>query len=148
VQDHDLIARLPANGDRTPAQLDGLLVSKRESEHLPHRHARPVRAGRADQRVGYTDAIRYIQKAVGGATRHDHADPGLPGENPNSPLLDDAEHWVLVYEQLHTLLEETGVPVSSEHQARYRRRLEYWRGRQMELADGSSGPARSNEVSR
>ncbi|MGH7775624.1 MAG: hypothetical protein ACREPI_00390 [Candidatus Dormibacterales bacterium] len=72
----------------------------------------------------------------------------MPGEHPDSPYPEDAEHWVRVYEQLlqgaEALLvagwspEGAGAPDELRTRAaRYRRRLRYWK-RRAELA----GPGR------
>ena len=80
---------------------------------------------------------------------------GLPGEDPESPFLEDALHWVRVYEELlnlkHELLkraEEVLQSASPEAQAeggadqallraqaaRYDVRLEFWRQRAKDLS--------------
>lgn len=65
--------------------------------------------------------------------------PLLPGEASQSDLLDDAQHWAAVYQELTEFLDRVrlGRP---ETAARYRRRLDYWRHRQAELETRS--PAR------
>ena len=88
----------------------------------------------------------------------DAVEPGrlLPGEDPSSRRVDDAEHWIGVYEELlsfkSTLLRETEArlaemtePVRAEimdtdyvimrsERARFQRRLDFWTRR---LADVS-----------
>lgn len=56
----------------------------------------------------------------------------LPGELPLSEVLEDAEHWVAVYEEL------TGFLLTTDHAgadaiAHFRSRLEYWLRRKDEL---------------
>ncbi|MGH7902712.1 MAG: hypothetical protein ACREPA_01120 [Candidatus Dormibacteraceae bacterium] len=66
----------------------------------------------------------------------------MPGERPDSPYREDAEHWVRVYDQLvrgtRALLLVEWAPgrrrspeatVLKDRLARYRRRLSYWRRR-------------------
>jgi hypothetical protein len=59
----------------------------------------------------------------------------LPGESLCSDRLDDAVHWEAVYAELtRFLLElEGGSPGMTATLARFRRRLEYWRGRGVDL---------------
>ncbi|MBV8194718.1 MAG: hypothetical protein JOY80_04245 [Candidatus Dormibacteraeota bacterium] len=84
----------------------------------------------------------------------DPAEP-LPGEDPDSPFLDDAIHWISVYSELLSLKRQllqradqvlVGAQADTEREAdadrdllsrqaeRYRRRLEFWRRRAKELA--------------
>ena len=64
----------------------------------------------------------------------------MPGERPDSPYPEDAEHWARVYDQLLRGAEallvagwspESGGPPAElrSRAARYRRRLAYWRRR-------------------
>jgi hypothetical protein len=54
----------------------------------------------------------------------------LPGENPETALLDDAEHWVNVYGELVADLVDLGSPEQLE---RLKGRLEFWLARVKEL---------------
>jgi hypothetical protein len=67
------------------------------------------------------------------------APPLLPGETAQSDVLEDAEHWAAVYQELAAFLDGSalGRPEATE---RFRRRLDYWRHRQDELISGR--PAR------
>ena len=69
--------------------------------------------------------------------------PLLPGEQPDSGLRDDAEHWIAVYEELTNFLLDA-LPDVPDALERYRGRLEYWRRRRVEtehpgLSRGESG---------
>jgi hypothetical protein len=57
--------------------------------------------------------------------------PLLPGEQPDSGLRDDAEHWIAVYEELTNFLLDA-LPDVPDALERYRGRLEYWRRRRVE----------------
>lgn len=79
----------------------------------------------------------------------------LEGENPNTPYLDDATHWVTVYTELLGVKRElvgvteahlpempaaarkevasTDLVVLDEEMKRFSRRLEFWRGRCVDL---------------
>lgn len=51
--------------------------------------------------------------------------PLLPGERPTAELLEDAHHWVAVYEELISFLRlHADLPDVLE---RYQRRLDHWR---------------------
>jgi hypothetical protein len=56
------------------------------------------------------------------------ADPLLPGENRRGVTLDDAEHWIAVYEELTGFLTAINGGAHVGALGRYRRRLDYWRG--------------------
>lgn len=64
--------------------------------------------------------------------------PLLSGEMADSNDRDDAEHWVVVYEELTALLRASDPP--DEMLERYCQRLNFWRWRRDELA----GPAGAN----
>lgn len=59
--------------------------------------------------------------------------PLLPGEDRQSGELDDAEHWVAVYEELVSFLLSVQEP-RPDRVVSYHRRLDYWRHRRDELA--------------
>ena len=85
----------------------------------------------------------------------------LEGENPKSPYLDDATHWVTVYSELLGVkrdlvgvseahlpemaeearreLASTDLVVLDAEMRRFSRRLEFWRARCLEL--GGNAPA-------
>lgn len=56
----------------------------------------------------------------------------LPGEAQWSELLEDAEHWTAVYEELTRFLLDTH-PANSSMMGSFRLRLAYWRHRRDEL---------------
>ena len=82
----------------------------------------------------------------------------LPAEDPNTSLVEDAEHWMRVYEELvsgkqeilqvlaenatnasaeaRTELEQTDSVTLHEELERFERRLSFWRGRHRELSGG------------
>lgn len=60
----------------------------------------------------------------------------LPGEARWSDMLEDAEHWVAVYEELTRFLLTTRFS-DSDTVDRFRTRLEYWRHRSRELGPAS-----------
>ena len=63
----------------------------------------------------------------------------LPGEWPDSPYPEDAEHWSTVYVELITAAGELAASADGNRSAveaaqeRYRRRLAFWRQRADEL---------------
>lgn len=61
------------------------------------------------------------------------ADLLLPGEAMRSDVLEDAEHWAAVYEELTAFLRSTRCRMP-ETMGRFQSRLEYWRHRRDELA--------------
>jgi|SRR5437879_3114719 len=82
----------------------------------------------------------------------------LPAEDPDTSLVEDAEHWMRVYEELvsgkqeilhvlaksatnagveaRTELEQTDSVTLNEELERFERRLSFWRGRYHELSGG------------
>lgn len=58
--------------------------------------------------------------------------PLLPGESRQSDLLEDAEHWAAVYEELTHFLDRLRVR-DPQTMGRLCTRLEYWRHRRDEL---------------
>jgi hypothetical protein len=64
--------------------------------------------------------------------------PLLPGEEPQSDLLEDAQHWAAVYEELTRFV--TGLRLGTSDAAwRFQRRLDYWRRCRDELS-GADAP--------
>lgn len=59
--------------------------------------------------------------------------PLQPGEADQSDRLEDAEHWLAVYEELIRFLMDVK-EVSADKVASFRARLDYWRHRRDELA--------------
>jgi hypothetical protein len=59
------------------------------------------------------------------------ADWLLPGEDLQSDALNDAEHWVMVYEELLSFLSQANLEIPAVD--RCRRRLAYWSRRVAEL---------------
>ncbi len=59
----------------------------------------------------------------------------MPGEDPRTEFLDDAEHWIAVYEELVLGLrgEQSVGETVRKRQADLLARLEYWRRRQKDL---------------
>ena len=79
----------------------------------------------------------------------------LPGEDPHSPQLEDASHWIRVYSELCTAkaamienlvrllesrspetreeLEQVDLYMLQEQMRRFQRRLTFWNQRQLEL---------------
>ena len=60
-------------------------------------------------------------------------DPLLPGEDRQSDMLDDADHWVAVYEELLSFLVDVR-ECDCDKIGTFRSRLDYWRQRRDELA--------------
>jgi hypothetical protein len=78
-----------------------------------------------------------------------HPDRLLPGENPESEYLEDAELWIEIYTELIDVTEgllarlnepslaragvrEEAAPISDQLQ-RFRRRLDFWKSRRRQL---------------
>jgi len=55
----------------------------------------------------------------------------LPGEAPDSDVLDDAEHWSAVYDELIGFLRRVHLDGSAIE--RFERRRDHWRGRRDQL---------------
>jgi hypothetical protein len=56
----------------------------------------------------------------------------LPGETAQSDVLEDAEHWAAVYQELAAFLDRMHLG-RRQTTERFHRRLDYWRLRQDEL---------------
>jgi hypothetical protein len=70
--------------------------------------------------------------------------PLLSGETADSNDRDDAEHWVVVYEELTALLSASDPPDGMLE--RYRQRLQFWRCRRDELAGLAGADGQSSKV--
>ena len=70
--------------------------------------------------------------------------PLLSGEMADSSDRDDAEHWVVVYEELTALLRASDPPDGMLE--RYRRRLQFWQCRRDQLEQLAGGNGQSGEV--
>jgi len=102
-------------------------------------------------------SLRFCHYAGGVQPAPFDADQALPGEDPLTTYLEDAIHWIHVYEELlgfkrHVIgsadevLEQASPEVAREGNAdkdllraqaqRYEKRLEFWRSRARELSVG------------
>lgn len=67
-------------------------------------------------------------------------EPLLPGEWPDSPFREDAQHWVAVYAELAGTVGDIAASADGTHpllntaRSRYRQRLTFWR-RRLEAMD-------------
>jgi hypothetical protein len=68
-----------------------------------------------------------MSRALGAA-----AAPLLPGETAQSDVLEDADHWAAVYQELTVFLDRTHLGRRRTTES-FHRRLDYWRLRQDEL---------------
>lgn len=59
----------------------------------------------------------------------------LPGEALASDLIDDAEMWATVYEELYGFLRRSPRGCRNSTLERFRERRDYWRRRRAELGD-------------